>query len=153
MGWLSSCLTVLKSLLLKELASSLRVNYPVRFVCLQYHATPEDAQVFEEYSGQPLYFPKALDTFNDLDGLAAAISACDYVVTSSNITAHLVGGLGKAGSVLLPRGNGLIWYWGVKDEQTPWYPSLKLIRQTQRGDWHGALAILHEQISSASLVK
>ena len=38
----------------------------------------------------------------DLDGLAALIELCDLVVSTSNVTIHMAGALGKDSWVLLP---------------------------------------------------
>ena len=50
---------------------------------------------FEEKHSISLNSIKNLDKFNDLNGLLSLIEACDFVVTSSNITAHLAGSIGK----------------------------------------------------------
>jgi hypothetical protein len=62
------------------------------FMNLQYSTDQEDLEIFAKYQA-PIQVFNDLDTFNDLDGLAAAIMACDVVVTVSNTTAHLAGAL------------------------------------------------------------
>ena len=44
----------------------------------------------------------SVDNREDLDGLAALIELCDLVVSTSNVTIHLAGALGKETWVLLP---------------------------------------------------
>jgi hypothetical protein len=67
--------------------------------------------------------------------LVSLISHCDLVVTTSNITAHLTGSIGKKGMVLLPLSKGKIWYWHTGVGQSFWYPSLQLASQIQMNDW------------------
>ena len=77
----------------------------------------------------------------DIDGLAALITACDLVVTVSNTTAHLAGALGKETYVLVPFGQARMWYRFHDRTDNPFYPDIK-IRDRPRpitGPRHGAL--------------
>jgi hypothetical protein len=38
------------------------------------------------------------------------------------------------------------WRWARDTDQTPWYPSARLFRQTRRGDWATALAALKQAL-------
>ena len=71
-----------------------------------------------------------VDLFNDIDGLAALICACDAVVSVDNTTVHLGGALGAPVSVLLPFHPD--WRWQLNRSDSPWYPSLTLLRQQRR---------------------
>lgn len=112
----------------------LLVTPDVVFVDLQYGDT------VAERAGCPgLRHLDDLDLTRDIDGLASLMAACDHIVTVSNTTAHLGGALGCDTSVLVPDGGGKLWYWGHQSESTPWYPTIRLVRQTQRGDWKASL--------------
>jgi ADP-heptose:LPS heptosyltransferase len=76
-----------------------------------------------------------IDNFNDIDGLASLIDACDFVVTTSNVTAHLAGGLGKETYLMVPFAHGRIWYWHEGDTQSIWYPSINIHRQPSHDNW------------------
>jgi hypothetical protein len=42
--------------------------------------------------------------------------------------------------MLLPRGgSALLWYWFTEDNDSPWYPRLRIFRQGTPGDWSGSL--------------
>jgi len=101
------------------------------FVDLQYGDTAAERRS----SNLPLTHLEDLDLFNDIDGLAALISICDRVVTVSNTTAHLAGALGVPVDIIVPAGNGRLWYWGVDQEKSPWYPSATLYKQTAANVW------------------
>jgi len=79
--------------------------------------------------------PLEVDQLRDLDGFAAQVAAMDHVVTISNTTAHLAGALGRPGTVLLPQSRGLHWYWFTERPDSPWYPSLTLLRQSVPDRW------------------
>ena len=32
------------------------------------------------------------------------------------------------------------WRWQMNRPDTPWYPSMRLFRQSRRGDWDGVIA-------------
>jgi ADP-heptose:LPS heptosyltransferase len=81
-----------------------------------------------------------IDSFNDIDALAALISACDIIVTVSNTTAHLAAALGKPVIVMLPASPSLFWYWHTDCSDSPWYPSAVLLRQSQAGEWTDVIA-------------
>ncbi len=69
--------------------------------------------------------------------LAAAIAQMDLVITVDTLAAHLAGALGVPCWVLLQRHAD--WRWMCGREDTPWYPSLRLLRQGVQGDWAGLL--------------
>ena len=65
---------------------------------------------------------------------AAIISNCDLVITSDTSVAHLAGGMGKTTWLLLKKVPE--WRWGLDVDTTFWYPSMRLFRQQQRGNWN-----------------
>lgn len=123
-----------KSINLIELAPLLLIEN-VEFVSLQYGSTKDEIEYIQKIIGKKIHIIDELDIYNDIDGLLSLISDCDFVVTTSNITAHLTGSIGKKGMVLLPFSKGKIWYWHSGEGQSTWYPSLQLATQTQMNDW------------------
>lgn len=123
-----------KSLNLADLAPLLSLAH-VDFVDLQYGDTHVEQAALGTATGIPLKRIAEIDNFNDIDGLAALIAACDIVLTVSNTTAHLAAALGKPVLVMLPYSAGLLWYWQLDREDSAWYPSARLFRQERIGDW------------------
>jgi tetratricopeptide (TPR) repeat protein/GR25 family glycosyltransferase involved in LPS biosynthesis len=72
------------------------------------------------------------DTWDFLE-TAAIIANCDLVITSDTAVAHLAGGMGKTIWLLLHKIPD--WRWGLEGETTFWYPSMRLFRQEERGNW------------------
>lgn len=70
---------------------------------------------------------------HDFADIAAAIVQLDLVITIDHAVAHLAGALGKPAWVLLPQPAD--WRWLLERSDSPWYPTLRLFRQRQPGDW------------------
>lgn len=68
----------------------------------------------------------------DFADTAALIAQMDLVITIDTAVAHLAGALGARTWVMLP--HQADWRWGL-DTTTPWYPNMRLFRQTRAGEW------------------
>ena len=75
----------------------------------------------------------SVDLREDLDGLAALIELCDLVVSTSNVTIHMAGALGKDSWVLLPFAAN--FWWLIERTDSLWYPTVRLYRQKSLQDW------------------
>jgi ADP-heptose:LPS heptosyltransferase len=108
----------------------------IRWISLQYG----DFDALEEQAaaaGAPILIDRTVDQLADLDRFAAQVAALDQVITIDNSTAHLAGALGLPVWLLLPLAAD--WRWLERRPESPWYPTLRLFRQPQAGDWQAAL--------------
>ncbi len=78
------------------------------------------------------------DDDRDVLRTAALIAGARLVVTVDTMVAHLAGALGATTILLLK--HDADWRWG-ETAHTPWYPSLRLLRQERPGDWSRPLAV------------
>lgn len=78
-----------------------------------------------------------MDECGDLLDTAALIEQLDLVVSVDTSIAHLAGALGKP--VWLLNRFGSEWRWLLDREDSPWYPSMRIFRQEQRGDWDSVI--------------
>lgn len=84
-----------------------------------------------DFAGSPLReFPRVTE---DLDELAALISALDLVVSVCNTTVHLTGALGREVLVMAPFVPE--WRYGMAGCRMLWYPSARVFRQARYGAW------------------
>jgi ADP-heptose:LPS heptosyltransferase len=114
------------------------------YVNLQYGEVDEEIAQVEKDLGVTVVNLDSVNKYDDIDGLAAIIQACDLVISIDNTTVHLAGALGKDTRVLLPYVSAWRWMLGRKD--SPWYQSLRLYRQPAVFDWVGAFANLKEDL-------
>jgi tetratricopeptide (TPR) repeat protein/ADP-heptose:LPS heptosyltransferase len=99
-----------------------------RLLDLQYGDVAEEREAFEARHPGLLVRLEGLDPYADFEGVAAAIEACDRVVTGSNVIAHLAGALGKPTAVLVPGGWPPFHYWTPgPDGRSLWYPSVEVV--------------------------
>lgn len=76
----------------------------------------------------------------DLAETAALISVLDAVVCVDTAVAHLAGALGVPVLILLAKEAD--WRWMLDRDDSPWYPSARLVRQQHAGDWTEPIARL-----------
>lgn len=138
-----------KSISLEQMLMPLAAD-KLHFVNLQYGDTTVERAALQAQHGIALQNVDEVDNFNDIDGLAALIQACDVVITTSNTTAHLAGALGKETLLLLPFGKGKLWYWIEHEGKNPWYPSISLFAQEHPGQWQEPLERIRVHLENKS---
>jgi len=111
----------------------------VTLVDLQYGDTTAERAALAA-AGTHLRRVAEIDPLVDLDGFAALVAAMDAVVSVSNTTVHVAGGLGVPALALIPTGQGMPWYWFRGRADCPWYPAVRLLRQARPGDWAAPVA-------------
>jgi Flp pilus assembly protein TadD len=82
----------------------------------------------------------------DFADTAALICALDAVVTVDTCIAHLAGALGKPTWLLLPL--CCDWRWMLDRRDSPWYPTLRLSRQSRLGEWEAPIAEMVNEIAA-----
>ena len=81
----------------------------------------------------------------DYDDTAAALLQMDLVISVDTSVAHLAGALGKPVWTLVPY--RLDWRWMLDGEGSPWYPTMRLFRQTAAGEWEAAVRKVTEELA------
>ncbi len=108
---------------------------------------------FGEEQIQKLEQPERLTVFENLDAeegafmdTAAILGHLDLFITSDSAIAHLAGALGVKTWLILPFAPD--WRWFLEREETPWYPSMRLFRQTEFKNWDGVFNKLAQALQS-----
>lgn len=80
----------------------------------------------------------------DFSDTAALIETLDLVISIDTAVAHLAGALGKPVWTLLPFVSD--WRWLLDRADSPWYPSMRLFRQSSPGDWVGVMSTVQRAL-------
>ena len=77
---------------------------------------------------------------------AAVMMNLDLVITSDTAIAHLAGALGRPTWVALRAVPD--WRWLLERTDSPWYPTVRLFRQTARDDWRPVFAAMRDALAA-----
>ncbi len=113
----------------------------VACVSLQVDVTPAEQAWLGQHQVQDL--SRQLRDFGDT---AAAIAQLDLLISVDTAAAHLGGAMGKPVWVMLPIAPD--WRWLLHRSDSPWYPTLRLFRQTIPGDWVEVLGQISRALSA-----
>jgi len=112
----------------------------IQFVAIQ--KGPSAAQALTPPEGMNIL---SLDQeIKDFDDTAAILCVADLLISVDSSPVHLAGALGRPAWVMLPFLPD--WRWLIAREDTPWYPSVRLFRQTERRNWLGVLERLSDAL-------
>jgi hypothetical protein len=128
-----------RSMSLRRLAKILSVP-DVDFVCLQKEVDAAELTILNEHCVAPLG-----QEFRDFADTAAVVAMLDLVVTVDTSVAHLAGAMGKAVALLLPFSPD--WRWMLDRTDSPWYPTMRLFRQTATDDWNGPVEQVRRELA------
>jgi tetratricopeptide (TPR) repeat protein len=113
---------------------------PAHFFAIQKEIREADLARLPEY-------PWINDLSRKIQGFedtAAIVAALDLVITVDTSVAHLAGALGAKAWVLL--GFAPDWRWLLNRNDSPWYPSVRLFRQPNLGDWPSVTASVRAEL-------
>ena len=123
----------------RELMAHLSEIPGVAVFSLQKEKGPDDVAYIVE-NQQIADLSPLCDDFADT---AAAIAELDLVISVDTAVAHLAGAIGQQVWNLLPYSPD--WRWGHDASTTPWYSTMRLIRQPFPGDWEGVFRIIQAE--------
>ena len=87
------------------------------------------------------------DDPSSMEDLAGVMMNLDLIVSVDTSVAHLAGALGRPVWTML--GYHADWRWMTPDRNdSPWYPSMRLFRQSKAGDWSGVLSDVKSELHS-----
>jgi len=110
------------------------------FISLQQELPDAEASRLAEHASV-LHFGAELQDFADTAGLIACL---DLVMSIDTSTAHLAGAMGKPLWLMLLFGSDFRWL--VDRDDNPWYPTARLFRQPNVGDWESVVNRLQREL-------
>ncbi len=128
-AWTSSTFNPARSIALEQLSRAFGIP-GISFFGLQ--AGPEH----EELAAWPNVCDLH-DQVSTLHATARVLRNLDLVISVDTMTAHLAGALAVPVWTLLPY--ECDWRWMLNRDDSPWYPTMKLFRQPEAGNWSAAV--------------
>jgi tetratricopeptide (TPR) repeat protein len=117
----------------------------VHWINLQYGERKQELSALKgQHSIEVADWTEAID--GDYDETAALVGALDLVVSVCTSVIHLGGALGRPVWVMVPFAPE--WRYGLQGEAMPWYPSVRLHRQTDPGDWDAVMNRIRDDLSA-----
>jgi len=113
----------------------------IKFYSLQI-AEKEQWSFSGEQSESVIDLTSHIEDFSDT---AALLAHLDLLVTIDTAAAHLAGAMGNPVWVMLT--HAADWRWMLDRDDTPWYPTMRLFRQPQAGDWDSVVRQVAEALS------
>ena len=115
------------------------------FISLQHSECADELAEMRNSGVRIEHWQDAIDHYADT---AALIVALDLVVSVQTAAVHLTGALGKPVWALIAAVPE--WRYGADGETMPWYPSVRLIRQSQAAEWDSVMARIVGELNSWS---
>jgi FkbM family methyltransferase len=132
-----------------EMFAPLAALEGVRLVNLQKGAGSE--QVALTGGRVPLLHLGELDSAGAFTDTAAVIGRLDLVIAADTAVAHLAGALNVPTWLALSHLPD--WRWRISGEATPWYPALRLFRQSRPGQWEDVFDRLAAALAQRARVR
>jgi hypothetical protein len=144
LAWSASDWDTTRSIPLADLAPLAGVR-GVRFYSLQ------QDRAAANYASAPFPLEPYSRHTQPVELAAAAMLDLDLVITVDSMLAHLAGALGRPVWVLLKARAD--WRWMDRRDTSPWYPTMRLLRQQQDGDWSGVAARVADDLAKAAATR
>lgn len=115
----------------------------IEWYCLQNSLRTIERFILNKFPNIAFHHP----ALNNLSESAALIMQLDLVISVDSSVAHLAAALGKPVWLLLPFNADFRWL--TERNDSPWYASMRLFRQTQMGDYEEVVACVKQCLTNA----
>jgi tetratricopeptide (TPR) repeat protein len=140
-----------KSLELKNLSTLFRIPN-TQWINLQYGNVAKEIQALKQNYPNIHNFEE-IDPLKEVENQFALISKLDLVIQPSNASIHFAGALGVKSWVILGHPHDFRWFPNGKDEQSAWYPSVRMIKKGQKQSWEELVESLVPELTALAATK
>jgi tetratricopeptide (TPR) repeat protein len=116
-------------------------SLPFEFHSLQKEVSQENLAILKKFN--VIDYHHSLNNFTDTANL---IDKIDIIISVDTVISHLAGALGKKTFLLLPDKSSFLWM--EKRDDSPWYPTIKIFRQSTLGDWQTPIKKIKKELKS-----
>ena len=116
---------------------------------LEFHVVQSDMRTADRAALQAMPHVRnhAADLY-DFGDTGALVSLMDVVISVDTSVVHLTGALGRPAWLLLA--HLADWRWLLERDDSPWYPSIRLLRQPERGNWASVLSAVAARLEEVA---
>ena len=107
---------------------------------ISFYALQQEATAFEHHESFKTILPRGADALTT----ARIMRRLDLIISIDSMPAHLAGALGMPTWTLLQKDAD--WRWMSDRNDSPWYPTMRLFRQQQAGDWQPVVAQVQTEL-------
>jgi tetratricopeptide (TPR) repeat protein len=122
----------------------------VSFVNLQYGDCTAELAAVKQSLGVDVFQDLEIDPLKSMDDFFSQVAAMDLVISTSNTTVHAAGALNIPTWLFVLNGPISMWYWFLNRENSPWYPSLRILRyqglKLTESWWRSAVARVGQEL-------
>ena len=122
------------------------------WINLQYGDIAEELQALKENYPNIHNFEE-IDPIKEIENQFALISNLDLVIQPSNASIHFAGALGIKSWVLLGHPHDFRWFSNGVDDQSAWYPSVRMIKKNQNQSWEELVESLVPELTALAASK
>jgi hypothetical protein len=112
----------------------------ISFISIQRDLRGDDREVLARHGN----ITDIAEQLTDMADTAAVASLADLTVSVDTSVVHIAGAIGREVWVLLPFSPD--WRWTLTGKRSPWYPQMRLFRQSSPGDWRGVIEAVREAL-------
>ncbi|MBM3600879.1 MAG: tetratricopeptide repeat protein [Alphaproteobacteria bacterium] len=98
-----------------------------------------------EVRNAPAKLIRLNERIRDFCDTAAAMMQLNLIITTCTSVVHLAGALGRPTWVMLCHAPD--WRWLLGRDDSPWYPTARLFRQSTQADWPGVIAAVRAALT------
>jgi hypothetical protein len=107
---------------------------------ISFYALQQEPTAFEHHESFKTILPRGADALTT----ARVMRGLDLIISIDSMPAHLAGALGMPTWTLLQKDAD--WRWMSDRNDSPWYPTMRLFRQQQAGDWQPVVAQVQTEL-------
>jgi Flp pilus assembly protein TadD len=122
-----------------KLFDSKKILENTAFYNLTREATPEDVAHILSKGGHDL-----VPHIRNFADTACFVAQLDLIICCDTAIGHLAGAMGKKVWTLVTKEPD--WRWGLHQETSLWYPSMRLFRQSAKGDWLAVILAVRNEL-------
>ena len=107
---------------------------------ISFYALQQEPTAVEHHESLKTILPRGADALTT----ARIMRGLDLIISIDSMPAHLAGALGMPTWTLLQKDAD--WRWMSERNDTPWYPTMRLFRQQEAGDWQPVVAQVKREL-------